>query len=172
MVRIAVISDTHGSEAALMNCQKKCGSVGGFFHLGDFASDARLIERLTGKPVYSVLGNCDGFGASGFAEDVFPEKQKALVGERVVTIEGVRILLCHGHRFDVDISLSQLDSEAVELGCSAALYGHTHRSELSAFGKVLKLNPGSPSRPRYGSKPSFAILTVDKGQADASIIVL
>lgn len=172
MKRVGVISDTHGSAAALSACIKAAGRVDGWFHLGDYASDAKLLSDRTGLPVFSVLGNCDSWVITGFEEDRFPEKQKLLVSERVVTVENARILLCHGHNYDVDLGAYTLSYRAEELNCAAALFGHTHRGELSAFGKVLILNPGSPSRPRGMSKPSFAVLEVDGGDVNAGIIVL
>ena len=32
------------------------------------------------------------------------------------------------------------------------------------YGDVLLVNPGSPARPRGGSKPSFAVLTLSAGE--------
>jgi predicted phosphodiesterase len=32
------------------------------------------------------------------------------------------------------------------------------------YGDVLLINPGSPARPRGGSKPSFAVLTLHAGE--------
>ena len=171
-MRIAVISDTHGSIAAVDRCILRAGDVDGWFHLGDIVSDARYIAEKTGKPVYSVLGNCDGWMNGGFAEDMFPEPQTAGASERVVNVNGVRILLCHGHFYNVDMDPYRLSYRAEELGCAAALYGHTHRSELMVFGGALILNPGSPSRPRGSRKPSFAILRITGCTVNADIITL
>lgn len=172
MIRIGVISDTHGSIGALRACLSHAGEVDGWFHLGDYASDAKRLGELTVKPVYSVLGNCDSFSFIEPEENVFPMRQKTVASERVVTVDGVRIFLCHGHRYDVDFDTYRLSCRAEELNCAAALYGHTHRGELSAFGRVLTLNPGSPSRPRGGSKQSFAILEIEGGDVNARIITL
>lgn len=172
MKRIGVISDTHGSMTALRACVSLAGAVDGWFHLGDYASDAKELARLTGKPVYSVLGNCDGFSYSEPEEFSFPEKQKRPVSELVVTVERARVLLTHGHRWDVDLGSYTLSYRADELNCAAALYGHTHRGELAAFGRVLLLNPGSPSRPRGFSKPSFAVLEVGGADVNARIITI
>ena len=172
MIRIGVISDTHGSLSSADRCVSLAGEVDGWFHLGDFASDAKHIAGITGKPVYSVLGNCDSFSFVDGEENVFPMRQKRVTSERVVTVDGVRIFLCHGHRYGVDFDPYRLNCRAEELNCAAALYGHTHRGELSAFGRVLTLNPGSPSRPRGGSKQSFAILEIERGDVNARIITL
>ena len=174
MARLGVISDSHGSLAAIDRCigaARAAGGVDGWLHLGDYASDAKHIAEKTGLPVYSVLGNCDGSFFSEVEENEFPKPQKLVTSERVVYAGGARILMCHGHLYDVDLANYTLSYRAEELNCAAALYGHTHRSELSAYGRVLMLNPGSPSRPR-GGRPSFAILEAENGDVNASIIIL
>lgn len=172
MTRIGVISDTHGSPASISAAVRAAGKVDGWFHLGDCASDAKRLRELTGLPVFSVLGNCDGYSVPDAVEDSFLSGEKGPASERVVTVEGARIFLTHGHHYDVDIGPWTLSYRAEELNASAALYGHTHRAFLSAYGKVLILNPGSPSRPRGLSKPGFAILEVNGGDVNARLITL
>ncbi|MBR3382973.1 MAG: metallophosphoesterase [Clostridia bacterium] len=172
MKRICVISDTHGSSSALDAVLLAAGEADGYFHLGDVAGDAKRIAEKTGKPVYAVLGNCDWGFSRETEECVFPAPQKRVTTELVVRVEDARIFLTHGHLYDVDMGGCTLGYRAEELNCAAALYGHTHRGELSAFGRVLKLNPGSPSRPRGGSRPSYAILEVDGGDVNAGIKIL
>ena len=47
MTRIGVIADTHGGTEELERCIAKAGEVAGWFHLGDFVSDAKLLaERM------------------------------------------------------------------------------------------------------------------------------
>ena len=172
MLKLGVISDTHGSLASIDRCISAAGAVDGWLHLGDYASDAKHIAKRTGLPVYSVLGNCDGSFFNTVEEDEFPKPQRLVTSERVVTADGARILMCHGHMYDVDIADYTLSYRAEELNCAAALYGHTHRAELSAHGRVLMLNPGSPSRPRGGRKASFAVLEIEHGDVNASIKIL
>lgn len=172
MTRIGVISDTHGSLAAIDACVKSAGAVDGWFHLGDYASDARRLAELTGLPVFSVLGNCDGYSYGDAVEDSFPAGQSSPASERIVTVEGARIFLTHGHHYDVDLGPWTLSYRAEELKAHAALYGHTHRALLSAYGSVLLLSPGSPSRPRGLSKPGFAILEVNGKDVNARLITL
>lgn len=169
MTRIGVISDTHGSHAAIDACVNAAGEVDGWFHLGDYAGDAKYLREKSGKPVYAVFGNCDGASFSSFSEHVFPSPPKQFTAETVVSVENARIFLCHGHTYDVDLAPYTLSYRAEELNCAAALYGHTHRGELSAFGALLVLNPGSPARPRGASKRSFAVLEVDGRDVNASI---
>ena len=170
MKRIGVISDTHGSRLAIDACISAAGNVDGWFHLGDYASDAKYLRERSGKPVYTVFGNCDGASFTSIEEHAFQLPQKRITAEAVVTVENARIFLCHGHTYDVDLAPYTLSYRAEELNCAAALYGHTHRGELSAFGPLLLLNPGSPSRPRGGSMPTFAILEVDGSGVNARMV--
>jgi len=171
-MRIAVISDTHGSFAAIDRCILRAGDVDAWFHLGDYASDARYLRDKVNVPVYSVYGNCDGGMGTACPEEIFPAPQRENANERVVTIGGVRVFLCHGHDYDVDLAPFTLSYRAEELDCAAALYGHTHVSSLMQYGGLMMLNPGSPSRPRMGRQPSFAIMQVLGGKVNASIITL
>lgn len=171
-MRIAVLSDTHGSISAIDRCILRAGDADCFLHLGDLVRDARYIKEKTGKPVYSVYGNCDGGCGLACPEEIFPIPEKAPAAERVITINGVRIFICHGHNYEVDLAPFTLSYRARELDCAAALYGHTHIANLEAYGGLLILNPGSPSRPRAGRKPSFAIMQIIDGKVNADIVLL
>ena len=79
-----------------------------------------------------------------------------------LTVGPHKILLTHGHYYNVSLSVENLYEEAVERGCDIAMYGHTHRPYLDIRKKVTILNPGSLSYPRQeGRKPSYMIMTMD-----------
>lgn len=156
MTLLGVISDTHGSRAAIEAALNKLPEAKIWLHLGDNLQDADYIIEA-GKTVYSVRGNCDFTNAST---------------ESVITIEKTRIYMTHGHRYDVDYDRSRLAYRAEELNCTVALYGHTHISLIEASGRLLIVNPGSPSRPRGGRRASFASLTVDGTDVCSRIILL
>lgn len=159
MKRIGVISDTHGNFDSMKACISAAGKVDAWFHLGDFSADSEELQKLTRLPVYSVRGNCDYKSSS-------PE-------ELTVNIEGVRFLLMHGHEYYVTFDDTlRACLRAEELECDMLLYGHTHIPELSSYGKIRVLNPGSPVRPLGGSKPSFAVITADDGTAKARLYPL
>ena len=104
---------------------------------------------------YCVMkGNCD----FSFGEE-----------ERVIEAEGVSIFCCHGHRYGVKRGLEGLAARAKELGCSVALYGHTHRADISEVEGVLCINPGALGS--YTS-PSYCYLVVHKGKPTATIVEL
>lgn len=155
-MKIGVISDTHGDFSALKRAVERVGEADAWIHLGDHLTDSIPLKRLTSN-VYSVRGNCDPCPGPL---------------EIVVEFEGIKIFAAHGHTYGVKDSLSRLYYKALELGCGAALYGHTHVPNLERNGNFFLLNPGSPSRPRMWSKPSVGILTVQNGMLDAEIITL
>ena len=157
-MRVGVISDTHGAAAGLARALGALPNAEAWIHLGDVTGDARLLEKQAGVPVYAVRGNCD--------LDV------RTPAEQVITLAGVRLLLCHGHQYGVRWDRTRLFYRAQELGCALALYGHTHVSLVEASGAVLAVNPGSPYLPRDGRAPSIALLTIEAGEVYSEILLV
>ena len=145
-MRVAVFSDTHGQLVRLQAAQLLLGRVDAAIHLGDFARDGDAIAESLGVVCHTVRGNCD-YGSSA------PE-------QRVLELDGVRLLCVHGHRYP---DLYRLSLKAEEERCTAALFGHTHIPLLEAHGSTLLVNPGSLSRPRGGSRPGCALLEIEHG---------
>ena len=163
MIRAAVLSDTHGLEYSAVRALSAIGEYDLIIHLGDFAADAEICAEKFKKPLFAVLGNCD-----------FVRPPKGDFGyELVVELEGVKLLLVHGHRHGID-TYSTIDARerALALGCSALLYGHTHMPEVSMKDGILVMNPGSPARPRCGAKPSAGLLIVENGKLFPRIVTL
>ena len=153
-MRIAVVSDTHGDPWAIRECIEAAGKVDAWIHLGDNTRDTEELQQ-TGVPVYAVRGNTD-FGA------IEPLEQ-------VITLEGKRIFLCHGHLYAVGADPYRLNLKARELECDAALFGHTHVPFLDESGHVTLMNPGSPSRPRQGSRRCMGFIRINGDDLDASL---
>lgn len=145
-MRVAVFSDTHGRLDRLPAAQSLLGPVDAALHLGDHCGDAAAIGRALGAPVHAVRGNCDYGGSAPL--------------ERIVELGGARLLCVHGHLFP---DLYHLALRAEQERCDAALFGHTHIPLIEAHGRILLLNPGSLSRPRGGSRPGCALLSIEQG---------
>jgi putative phosphoesterase len=143
-----VMSDTHGHRARIALALKRFADADMIFHLGDYSRDAELIRTMTKTPVYSVRGNCD---ISCSAE-----------AELLLSFEGVRVLMLHGHRQNVKSSLLNLGLYAVEQEANIALFGHTHLPIEEYYQNVLLYNPGSLGEPR-DLRPSIGLLTLDQG---------
>ena len=156
-MRLGVISDTHGDRWAIEDCIQLAGHVDAWLHLGDNVRDTKLLEAA-GIPVYGVRGNTD-FGTNQ-------------VTERIVELGGKRLFLSHGHTYGVEAGLTRLYLRAKELGCDGALFGHTHVPFLDEGGDVTLLNPGSPSRPRGGSRRAMGLLTIRDQVLDGELLFL
>ena len=154
-MKILVLSDSHGS---LSNMERAVEQAAPrmIFHLGDCWRDGeRLHQRFPGIPFHQVPGNCD-----------FRPEEPA---ERLVFVEDKRILLCHGHTYGVKQSLLSAGFAAEEQSLDLFLFGHTHRPLVDRRGKTLFVNPGSIGDSR---RPSYAIVTILNGKADARIVLL
>ncbi|MBR3299645.1 MAG: metallophosphoesterase [Clostridia bacterium] len=163
MIKLGVLSDTHGNSPAADAALKLIGPVDGYLHLGDVVTDADRIASVTGKPVYSVRGNCDSI--------LGPAAERPT--ELAVEFEGVKLLLVHGHKHGIDAySTFTARERAIELGCSALVYGHTHIPQLVQRDGIIVLNPGSPSIPRGGYKPSCAVIEIENGKLRGRILTL
>lgn len=87
-----ILSDSHGVISNMKQAVIR-SSPDGILHLGDCWQDGQRLHQLFPQlPFYQVPGNCD------FRPDV--------PSERVLKMEGFRILLCHGHTYGVKQSLA------------------------------------------------------------------
>ena len=137
MTRLGIVSDSHDRGVWLERWLKKCQreKYDAVFHLGDYDSDARWLEKRLELPVFSVAGNCDLFSDR-------PRMARATFGAH-------RLLAVHGHLQDVKYGYDRLSYYAEEQGATIALFGHTHRAYVGWVGGVLLVNPGALMDGRY-----------------------
>ena len=83
--------------------------------------------------------------------------------DEFLVLEDFKLWLTHGHKYIQWNTKADLGYWAKELDQDIVVFGHTHVPLCEYYGNALLINPGSPSRPRGGSKPSFAVLTLQKG---------
>lgn len=170
---ILLLSDTHGAVDAvqwiLSNFSEECQAC---LFAGDGAQDIITVVReattglITVPPVIIMAqGNCD----SQLYPPIFPDSENpkpfGLPVYQQKTIAGQHILLAHGHLHHVELDGRKLSMTAESLGCTIAVYGHTHIQSIECFGSVTAINPGSPLRPRGKSYGGFALLSLRTGQA-------
>lgn len=156
-MRIGVISDTHGVREKALAAVEHMGSVDLLLHAGDHFDDAIFLSNFLAFPVIGVRGNCDFAGP----------------GEELVDAGGVKILLLHGHQYEVKRSLQSLAYRAQEAGAKVVVFGHTHEPEIEWVDDILLFNPGSTIRPRgLCQHPTYGILTIEKGEITPSIYSL
>ena len=151
-MRILIFSDSHRDVESCADVITRIVGVDMIFHAGDHASDAaQIAARFPHIPVRSVLGNCD-----------FSQAPKELV----ITAEDKKILLTHGHLYNVknDYEYSSLMRRASELNCDCAVFGHTHEGLCDIKGGITLLNPGSI---KYGK--TFGVIEIEDGKLRAAV---
>lgn len=153
-MRIGLVSDTHSNIQVLRKIAQIAPPVEMWLHAGDHWQEANVLAQLTGLKVIAVQGNTD------------PRTDEIKLDE-YLEFEGFKIWLTHGHRYIEGDARSSLGFWAKQLEQDICVYGHTHIPMCEYYGENLLINPGSPSRPRGGSKPGFAVLTINRGEAPA-----
>jgi len=152
MIRVGVISDTHG--LLRPEIAGVFAGVDRILHAGDVGGRAVLagLERIA--RVEAVFGNVDD------------PHDPSLAAERVVVVDGVTIHVSHGHELGRPtgaLVLSRYDGDVV-------VFGHTHRALVVRDGDRLVVNPGAAGPRRFDLHPSVAMLTIARGRASAEII--
>lgn len=168
---ILVISDTHGRRHAIEQVFSQLNfRPSTVLFLGDGLRDLSVItgnDRYDGVSVFAVAGNCDG-------SIIFPSDEPEV---RSVVFGTTRIVMMHGHTFDVKWGLGEAICYAAKQNADVLLYGHTHApyektlpaGERLRDGTVLQkpllvANPGSLGSPNFGQEPGFGVLTIREGQ--------
>lgn len=142
------VSDAHGDRDILMTLFAKYhNQVTQIFYNGD--SELPANDRVF-NDVLTVAGNMD-FDASYPLDNCYQEENI--------------IFQTHGHRYDVNFSLTELLRKAKQVNAQIATFGHTHQLGVEVIDGILCLNPGSISQPRgkyayLGG--TYAIVTVTK----------
>lgn len=153
VVRILVVSDTHGRHENLKRIWEREDNIEMLIHLGDIEGGETFVKGLVGCPVEMVAGNND------FFSDLEREKE--------LSIGKYRVLITHGHYYYVAMEMEDLRKEALGRGMDVVMFGHTHKPFLDYGKGITMLNPGSASYPRQdGHMPSYALMELDeKGEA-------
>lgn len=152
------LSDSHGSTKNILEAlMRQIKRPDGIIFLGDGLRDLAYCE-LYDIPVYSVCGNCDS--------KLFPIELRS-PDEMILDFYGKKIMITHGHKYDVKSGLSRLIYAAVEKNADVVLFGHTHDPiemylDMDGSDIINKplyiMNPGS-----IGSYDGdFGVLTITK----------
>lgn len=148
-MKILVVSDTHGRINNVVNYieEEKPDMI---FHLGDYVQDALEIGKKFNIPTKVVRGNGDYM-------------EKDFKYEEIVKVRGKRILLTHGHKYNINHSVDRLLYRGRELEVDYILFGHTHVPIITRFKNITMMNPGSPYFPRTrDKKKTLGIINIGK----------
>lgn len=153
-----VMSDSHGDIKCLKKVIEEYPSIQSIIHLGDYLKDALILKGFyPDKEYFTVLGNCDYVNSVASSEDV-------------MEVEGLRILMTHGNRYNVKSGLESLKAKALTENVDIVLYGHTHIPLITKTRENLLVNPGSAGYPRYDGPSTYALLEIGNGRAEARIM--
>ncbi|MHC1786520.1 MAG: metallophosphoesterase family protein [Christensenellales bacterium] len=143
-MKALLISDSHGAAQAmqaLMIRMEGEGRPDALIYCGDGIHDI-LHFRGFCPLFFPVRGNCD-LGCD-----------PAIPLQRIERLQGIDVLITHGHLDKVKWGLSTLLYRAQEAEARICCFGHTHRALAEWVDGVLMLNPGSLG------KGEFALLTI------------
>lgn len=151
MVRIGLISDTHGllrpqALALLAGCD-------GIVHAGDICDPSVLDALRRIAPVTAVRGN----------NDIGPWAQELREAE-LLRVAAVGIFVIH--------DLSQLALDAATQDVQVIVSGHSHKPLVEQRGTVLHVNPGSAGPRRFKLPISVGELLIEGRSVSARIIEL
>ena len=111
---------------------------------GDHCNDGEELSFVHPDSTYYIVrGNCD----------IFDRKYS---DEVIVELEGVKLLLAHGHEYGVKYSYEDIFERAKLLKCDAVVFGHTHIPYKENREGITLFNPGAVKDGEYG------ILDIDK----------
>lgn len=157
MTKILVLSDSHRNFDPMVQAVE-LEKPDMIIHLGDHYKDAMSLHGVFPDiPLHAVSGNCDS------------ERSES---EKMIVVEGKKILLCHGHEYGVKSGYLNLQYAAREKGADIVLFGHTHQVFYDQTSQLAMLNPGSIGEPRYYGKNSYGILIIENGQLFINTYIL
>ncbi len=156
-MRILIVSDTHRHNENLYDVVGKIGKIDLLIHCGDTECPIEIIKDMVECPVIAVRGNNDFFSA--------------LDKEEIFDIDKYKVMVTHGHHYNVSLGVDMLVDEALSRGVNVVMYGHTHRPHLEIRDDITIVNPGSISYPRQdGRQATYMIMEIDKfGEAHYKI---
>ena len=152
MLRVAIISDTHGQlDPRIAEVVADCDLA---VHGGDIGNAAVLaaLQPRSGR-VLAVLGNNDVAHKWPAAEQHLLDE---LPLETAEDLPGGRLVVVHGHRVPARDRHQRLRRRFPD--ARAIVYGHSHRLAADQDVEPWVLNPGAAGRERTYGGPSCLVL--------------
>ena len=151
-MKILVFSDSHSNpkyiERALEIHNYRADLV---IFLGDGIRDIENIKnRHSHLHFFVVKGNCDVFSSSEYPN------------YSVLDLDGVRVLITHGHLFGVKRGYDRILYRAEELEADAVFFGHTHMPiDYSTYVNEKRIHLFNPGSIAYGG--TYGVVNTSKG---------
>ena len=164
---LLILSDSHGRPDRIRESVARVKPDGILF-AGDGLRDLSSLPDNPPCLLWAVKGNCDWMMSPVILGNTALEAED----EELITVEGIRILLMHGHKYGVKSGLLSAIYRAMEREADVLIYGHTHvpveyhlrpddgKSLVPVTKPLTVFNPGS-----LGDRDaSFGTLTIRNGQ--------
>ncbi len=149
-MKLVVFSDSHRSLRGMRDAVE-LEQPDYVLHLGDLEEDARLLaQEYPQLAVTGVPGNCD------FNFTAPPVK--------LLTYDGARILLSHGHIWHVKQGYHAAIAAARTNEADILLFGHTHTPVCQREENLWVVNPGS-----IRDHGDYAVILLQQGQIDIAL---
>lgn len=149
---VLIFSDIHGS-LSLVDDFIDHFNPDRIFGLGDFEVSEFDLEF---RNIVGVQGN------SYFDPD-YPI-------DRFIEIEGIKILLTHGHTHNVRGGISTLKQFAISNNVNVVFYGHTHVAHISEIDNLIIINPGSATIPYSPSYRTMVLMEINEKDISFKLI--
>ena len=128
-MKILIFSDTHGDWKKMSDALRKHPDAEILVHCGDGERQSEeMAFKYRDKMTVRVCGNCD-LGSMLHTEEIF-------------TVNGKKIMVTHGHFYDVKFGLGALRRAAAEKGVDIVFFGHTHIPVNEYSDGIYLFNPG------------------------------
>jgi uncharacterized protein len=135
MIKILVVSDSHGNFSILDKILEENKPFDYLIHCGDGVDD--LSNLYIESKIIKVSGNVDLYRGID------------IVRVNLISIEDKKILVVHGDLLGVKNGYESLRSESIRVGADITLFGHSHIQYLSDH-KPYLFNPGAAIDGFYG----------------------
>ena len=139
-MKVLLISDSHGNNALLRNIIEKV-KADFIIHCGDSCTDIKSLPKID----VIVKGNCDFY---------------PFLDEKIIDIANFPFFITHGHLYNVKTSLLRLYKASLKKKVKIICFGHSHIPFLGKKNNMLFLNPGSITKPRKVTTPTYALLNL------------
>lgn len=150
-MKILVVSDTHALFCYYDRVLKKEYPFDMVIHCGDVNMSLEHVQTSVQCPLYIVQGNSD-----------YSTKLKETI---VTEIDGVNVVITHGHKYEVEHGLERLLYLAKENDAQVVLFGHLHKPILEEIDGVTFVNPGSLALPRQENNlPTYTVMNIEDGE--------
>jgi putative phosphoesterase len=143
-MRIGVVGDIHGNYYGLKQAIREMGRIEMLLFTGDGYREISRVQTETDLRIEGVAGNCD-------FSSLFPTEQILYLGD-------IKILLTHGHLYNVKNDLTRISMAGREQGAHLVVFGHTHEPLSTDWYEVKLFNPGSLSVERSYRGASYGVI--------------